>query len=359
MPSNKIIIASAGSGKTTSIVDSILSNNGEKSLITTYTINNTNEIKKKFFEKVGVIPHGVAIIPWFSFLLKNFIRPYQSYIYDKSRISNVMMVRGRSGKFTSKGSINHYINKNGDIYSDKLAEFGCESNSRSCGAVINRLSHIYKNIYIDEIQDMAGYDLNLIEIMLNSKLNVMLVGDPRQSTFKTNNAAKNSRYAGSGIVEKFYEWEKKKLCSIEEFNDCYRCNAEICKFADSFYPTFPNSNSCNFDIVEHSGIFAVKTSLLDTYFSKFKPKVLRYDRNTCCGQYSEHAFNFGESKGLTFDHVLIFPNGKLKTLLETGKFVDISKSPEKYYVGITRARHSVAFVYDGKCGLDYVKEWCE
>jgi DNA helicase-2/ATP-dependent DNA helicase PcrA len=76
----------------------------------------------------------------------------------------------------------------------------------------------------------------------------------------------------------------------------------------------------------------------------FRPQVLKYDVRTRCAGYA--AINFGASKGMTFDRVLIFPNGKLTELLQTGDPCVI-ESPSKYYVAITRAKYSLAFAYDG------------
>ncbi len=63
------------------------------------------------------------------------------------------------------------------------------------------------------------------------------------------------------------------------------------------------------------------------------------------------ALNFGESKGMTFDRVLIFPHKKGGDWLKSGNFDYIEKSAAKLYVGVTRARYSVAFVYDGAVKL--------
>jgi hypothetical protein len=61
--------------------------------------------------------------------------------------------------------------------------------------------------------------------------------------------------------------------------------------------------------------------------------------------------NFGESKGLNFDRVLIFPHGLGKRWLHTGDCRHIKGSRAKLYVGITRARYSVAFVLDGSAAI--------
>ncbi|MDU5650250.1 MAG: UvrD-helicase domain-containing protein, partial [Clostridium perfringens] len=92
---NRVIIASAGSGKTTKIVRESIESN-KKILILTYTNDNLQEIKKKFIEVNGIIPFNINIMSWFSFLLREAVRPYQACIYDRKRISNIDFVNGQS-----------------------------------------------------------------------------------------------------------------------------------------------------------------------------------------------------------------------------------------------------------------------
>lgn len=57
--------------------------------------------------------------------------------------------------------------------------------------------------------------------------------------------------------------------------------------------------------------------------------------------------NFGDAKGLTFDRVLIFPHGLAKKWIASGDVRHVEKSLARMYVGVTRARYSLAFVHDG------------
>ena len=71
------------------------------------------------------------------------------------------------------------------------------------GLVIDRLEHIYDCIYIDEVQDLAGYDFDFLELMLLSKVKLIVVGDSRQATYFTNCAPKNVKFKGKNIVNLF------------------------------------------------------------------------------------------------------------------------------------------------------------
>lgn len=351
---NRVIIASAGSGKTTMIVNEAVDTD-RKILILTYTNDNLEEIRKKFIEKNGVIPQNVDIISWFSFLLRDGVRPYQNCIYDKKRISNICFVNGQSTKGIAKDNIEKYYLKDGEyIYTDKLSSFVSECNKQTNGAVINRLAEIYEDLYIDEVQDLAGYDLEIIELLLKSKMEITLVGDIRQATYTTNNSPKNKKYLGEKIYDFFKLCEKRNLCSIILKNESYRCNQEICNLADSLY-TLPSTISLNTIKTGHDGIFIVNSNDLKEYIEAYNPKILRYDKRTKVD--SNNVLNFGQAKGLTFDRVLIIPNQTMKKYLSTANINYIEGSKAKVYVALTRARYSVAFLYDKPCMLDNFKLW--
>ncbi len=70
----RVVMAVAGSGKTSHIIDSIQSS--ERSLILTYTIGNCENLKRRVIEKYGCIPNHIRIERYFSFLLSFFVRPF-------------------------------------------------------------------------------------------------------------------------------------------------------------------------------------------------------------------------------------------------------------------------------------------
>ncbi|MEH6407187.1 MAG: UvrD-helicase domain-containing protein, partial [Leeuwenhoekiella sp.] len=210
---NKLIIAAAGSGKTTFLIDEALKYTQEKILITTYTQANEDEIRNKIIEKNKCIPDHITIQTWFSFLLKHGVRPYQGFLFDE-KIKGLILVNSQSGLKAyikqcpdckqksitrsdcnkckvpiyfgeEKEFINHYFSNSLKIYSDKLSKFVFRCNEKSDGSVIERISRIYSHIYIDEIQDLAGYDLELLKLLFNSSSRILLVGDPRQGTYST------------------------------------------------------------------------------------------------------------------------------------------------------------------------------
>lgn len=343
---NRVIISAAGSGKTTTIVKEAISNPHHKIAVMTYTLNNVNEIRQKFYKLHGSIPNNVTILSWFSFLLRECVRPYQNFVYDKHRIESIAFVNFRSAKYVKKSNMDGYFLSGRNIYTDKISEFALMCNQKSNGLVINRLEAMFDTIFVDEVQDLAGYDLDLIELLFRSKINMLLVGDNRQATYATNSSAKNKQYKGINIIDLFKSWEKKGICEKSYLLRSYRCNQSICDLADRLYPEMPKTVSQNHDVVGHDGIFVVSEDKVDRYMTIYSPKVLRYDKRTTCKGYG--ANNFGDSKGLEFPRVLIFPNGPIKKYLSSGNLEHVKKSRAKLYVAITRAKHSVAFVYSGQ-----------
>ncbi len=267
------------------------------------------------------------------------------------RIEGIHWIEGKSVPYIPEAKTSaHYFLDGRRIYSDKIAKFICECDSRSGGAIMRRLKQRFSHIIIDEIQDMAGYDLELLELMLKSGIPVTFVGDHRQATFATNNAAKNKAFGGPAIIKKFELWKKAGLVTIEYECHTHRCNQTIANLGDSFFPTEPKTISRNDVLTGHDGVFLVANATVDEYVKRFSPQVLRYSAKSNCDPHE--ALNFGESKGLTFERVLIYPHGLARSWLASGKIHHVEKSAAKMYVAVTRARYSVAFVYDGKlCGI--------
>lgn len=342
---SEILIAAAGGGKTTRLAASARAHISGTVAVVTYTTNNVREIKNKFFETHSALPQNAEVWSWYRFLLHELARPYQRAILDR-RINGLHFVEGRSAQYVPRAKTTpFFLSSSSQIYSDKIARFVLECNAKSDGAVVARLEDRFEAIFVDEIQDMAGYDLDLLELLLRSKIKLVMLGDHRQATFSTNNAARNGAYGGAKIIAKFREWEKEGLVTLAYAQDTHRCHQLIADLGDSFHPDEPKTKSLNDTVTGHDGIFLVSTAAAAAYFEKFSPQVLRLDRRTGCDGYV--AMNFGESKGMTFARVLIYPHAKGRKWLTSGDYRHVADSAAKMYVGVTRARHSVAFVFDG------------
>lgn len=355
---NKLIIAAAGAGKTTYLITEALKQDKEV-LITTYTEANESEIKKKFIEINGSIPKNITIQTWFSMLLQHGIKPYQDYLTDK-KINGMILVNQQSSPYVPEANVDkHYFSPEYKIYSDKLSKFVFKCNEKSDGAVFDRFSRIYDYIFIDEVQDLAGYDLELIKLFFQTDSNIVLVGDPRQTTYNTHWEKKNKQYQ-DGKIKEFILNECKKLgVEIDEtsLNCSYRNNELICKFSSQLFPDYPTPKSNQNDDVEHKGIFFIKQSDIDNYLAKYQPLQLRTDRRKQVND-DYTVMNFGESKGLGFDRVLIYPTKPILDFILKNKNLN-GTSRAKFYVAITRAKYSVGVVYNysNHLNIDEIENW--
>ena len=352
---NKLIIAAAGSGKTTYLVKQAVQQE-DGVLITTFTNANEQEIHKKFIEKNGCVPHNVTIQTWYSFLLQHGVRPFQGVIFD-GKIKGMYLVNKKSGfKYYYKGAPIYYgedepkqcyFTNDMKMYSDKIAKFVCKCEEKTQGMVFERITKIYSNIYIDEIQDLAGYDLEIVKYLLKADCNLLMVGDPRQVTYHTHNEQKYKAYI-DGNIEEFIIKECKNLnCVIdkETLNNSYRNNKAICSYSSSLYAEYGEVKTKQFDITGHDGIFLVKPEDINIYLETYKPIQLR-DKRTVKVNNEYDVINMGEAKGLTFDRVLIYPTSTMKGWMINHSKELQPKTKSQFYVALTRAKYSVGIVFD-------------
>lgn len=352
---NNLLVASAGAGKTTHIVKEAIQCK-ESVLITTFTEENKKEIRNKFFElNNGVIPHNVTIKTWFSFLIEHGAKPYQGKLTEK-KINGLLLVNNKSGlKYVGKNKVyyketeveKHYFSKEFQIYSDKLSKFVVRCNEKSNGLVIERMASLFKFIYIDEVQDMAGYDLEIIKLLFQTESIIKIAGDPRQVTYHTHNPEKYKKYT-NGKIQEFIEKECKSIiCNIDTvtLKDSWRNNQDICEYANRLFPKYPSCKSLHNVVTGHDGIFLVKEKDVERYLEEYSPTQLRYSRKKKVNLNYE-VKNYGETKGLTRDRVLIYPTAKITDWVLNNKELDNFDVRCKFYVAITRARYSVGIVCD-------------
>ncbi|MBE9522087.1 MAG: UvrD-helicase domain-containing protein [Proteobacteria bacterium] len=372
MESNTLIIAAAGSGKTTFLVKRALQIKAERVLITTYTEANEAEIKKRITEQNGYIPANIEVQTWFSFLLQHGVRPFQSALSDSihERDIGFFLTSKKSGQKTNRRGEpiivsghpiywgeehceKFYFTRSWRIYSDKIAKFVFECNKSTGGDVLNRLARIFDHVFVDEVQDLAGFDLELLKLLFRTYSTVLLVGDPRQVTYLTHRSGKHRKYS-DGRIGEFVKNElgKKTKCTVDEstLKHSHRNNQAICEFSSRLYPELPASTPCTCagcrpKDADHEGVFWIAKEDVDKYIVEFQPTQLRWSAKTNCSSCGP-VVNFGEAKGLSFDRVLIYPTGEMVRWIKNKDHDLKNQTRAKLYVGLTRAHRSTAIVLD-------------
>lgn len=344
LPNHVAIIAAAGSGKTQRIVTDALDAvaDGKRVLVTTYTVENRNQIERRICELAGVVPPQLEIMTWFSFIINELCRPYQLGFIGDIGVVRSLDFHGKPNRFMKKTSTAYYLNGSGDVYKDRASALALACNDASGGLVLRRLEAIYSMIFIDEMQDLSGHDFDLLDALLTSNVRLYLVGDPRQSLYFTDQSNKNAKYKGP----RFVSWldERATLCDVETLTTSYRCSQPILDWADNLFPEYPRTTSLQADADPSHGVSLLKREDVAAYIADHGTEVtiLRRQKNT--DTMGLPAINIGVAKGSTYSHVVLFGSGPMmKYALGQLALADF-KERSRLYVAVTRARYTVAIV---------------
>ena len=194
-----MLIASAGAGKTHRIAEECcqLADDNKRVLVVTYTENNQKEIISKY-KNMGITnPSNIIVKGWYTFLLEDLIRPYQAAIFAKRidainfnshnpHLRNGRTIPGTAEKIGQQFNPRHFLTmcntKAHTEFLSKLATRVCTVNNKK---PIARLESIYQHIFIDEVQDLAGWDFDVLKALARMNTSITCVGDFRQTIYST------------------------------------------------------------------------------------------------------------------------------------------------------------------------------
>lgn len=344
---NQLLLAVAGGRKTQSVVEACAGTHPDRRvLVLGYTRANQDELEKRI-KAAAPFKQNVEISGWYSFLLRHIVSPYLPKLYPGHRLTGFNFDgEPQSGRYASGPS--RFLDSEGRAYMLHLSKLAYDVMAASEGAVIDRLQHIYDEIRIDEVQDLGGYDLDIIEALLTSSIDVYLVGDMRQALLSTNiRDPRLRKYRFGELIQWFRLQERKKRLTIEEHPQTYRSNQTIASFSDAIFDAsnqYSPTVSMSSEPSDHAGLFAVSSQYLDAYRERFHPLCLRHGANSGA-KYDLPYMTFGNAKGRTVDHVLIVPTAAILNFLSQGKLLE-GRPACALYIAVTRAKHSVAFVID-------------
>lgn len=342
---NTVILAVAGGRKTQSIIDDCRSRMDDRRiLVLGYTTASQDELATRI-RAAGVHGHRVEVMGWFTFLLQHLVRPYLPLLYEGRRLAGFNF-DGDPGRYATGAE--RFLDKDNSAYKLHLAKLAYDVMMASNNGAIDRLEHIYDEVYIDEVQDLGGWDLDVIQALLQSKLRITMVGDMRQALLSTNvRDPKNKKFRREKIFEWFQLMERKSLLKIIQKPSTYRSNQVIAIFSDSIFDPelgYASTVSASTDTHPHTGLFTVRESDAAAYAQSLEALCLRHSKSVA--KHLDLPFvTFGVAKGRTVDHALIFPTKKALEFLAEGTQLE-GGAACSLYIGVTRAKHSVAFISD-------------
>lgn len=350
---NHLTLAVAGGRKTQGLVDYCREATDRKIAVLTFTQTNQQEIRSRLASQAGD-SNTMEVMGWYTFLLRHFAQPFLRFKFPKDRVKGFDF-EGSPFKFATGRS--RFMDSGDRVYGCELGKLAFEL-MEATPTLLRRLECIYDEILIDEVQDLASYDWEILEVLLGSKIDVRMVGDVRQAVLSTNpRGQKNKKFGYAASLEWFRDREAEGLLTITYATTTYRCRTEIATFSDTIFDAtwgFPDTTSENFDATEHDGVFLLHTQHVEEYVGRYRPQCLRHSVNSA--KHLDLDFqNFKGVKGATFERVLLAPTTNIESFIKKGAHLEATAAAA-FYVAVTRARQSLAIVVD-KPGESKLPVW--
>lgn len=331
-----ITLAVAGSGKTSFIINDLSLD--KRCLIVTYTINNTRNLKEGIIKKFGFMPENINLYSYYPFLYTFCFRPLLAY---KAKPRGLYW--DTPPQWTNRlkrNDIKYYMTAGRKLYHNRIAKLLEECNVLE--EINQRLEKYYDCLYVDEVQDFAGHDFNLLKSIIKSNVKICLVGDFFQHTFDTSRDG-NTNANLHKDYPKYQEILKKSGLQIdsEHLNKSYRCSPTTCNFITDKIGIPIESHR-----LEETAIkFIEDEEESDQLFANNEVVKLFYRENY---KYDCYSRNWGDCKGENcYEDVCVVLN---KTTLKHFTNNNLSElkpvTKNKLYVACSRARGNLYFVSD-------------
>ena len=345
-----LLLAVAGAGKTTYIVEKLITEKYKHALVLTYTNLNRDNILSKIRERFnGIVPENIRIDTLFSFLFNFFYKPLE--IRDNTRrfpkAKNIIFEN--NSKRTKKGTREHYLNNNGDIYHYRLSDY---IRDFLFDEAIARVQKYFDVIFIDEVQDLGGGDLMLMMDLLEKiNIDVLCVGDYYQMTYASSNdgtKGRGVRKSFKSFTEKFYKINF--TVDTTTLSGSWRCPAAVCNFARILHPDIKIHANNSHEPEPTVKYITDKDEISKLLHDKSIIKLIYKEANKYKNRYDFRIDTWGNVKGVdSFNEVCIiltktvnngvkqYYSGKSND--ELLKLTEITRN--KFYVALTRARGNV------------------
>ncbi|AXG70598.1 viral (superfamily 1) RNA helicase [Kordia sp. SMS9] len=225
MVDKKLILAVAGSGKTTNLIDKL--NLDKRFYLVTYTITSASLIRYRIIKKFGYLPNNIQVFTYFNFLYNFCVKPFLFFKYNLKGI--YLENPPEQTNYFKNSDIRKYMSKNGYVYHNRLAKLIEFENLIE--DVKLRLEKFCDYFYYDEVQDLGSHDFNFIMELSKSNLNFLFVGDFYQHTYVTS----FDRNVNVNLHKDFYKYLKRfeaydiKI-DLKTLSNSWRCSPTICNY---------------------------------------------------------------------------------------------------------------------------------
>ena len=328
-----LILAVAGAGKTTEIINNIKKD--DKTLIITYTENNYNILKNNIIKKFKGIPDNIKIYTYFTFLYRFCFLPLKKGFKVKGLDFN-----SNQNKYIKAKDINYYYNRvSKKMYHNRLAKI---CSDYFIDDIIKRIEKYFNYIYIDEIQDFASHDFNLLLNLIKTNCNILLVGDFYQHTFDTSrdgNVNSNLYNDYDNYINKIKNSDSNIKVDTVNFLKSKRCSKQVCEFITEYLKikieSYNNHDSIIREIDDENTIEKIAND--DNIVKLFYQNSKKY--------YMKNKDNWGNSKGNTYINTCVVLNKNSYEKYKKHKLNELpSSTKNKLYVALSRATNDVYII---------------
>lgn len=330
----KLVLAVAGSGKTTYIVDSFCKCN-YKTLIVTYTDANYDNIIRKIRTcNNGTIPNNIRVYTYFKFLYSFCYKPF---LADRVGARGINY-NSNPNRYIRSNKKEYYLDPNKRLYSNRISYL--IEQAEIIIDVKQRIEKYFDYFVIDEIQDIGGRDFNLIEALIDTNVNMLFVGDFYQHTFSTSNDGNVNSSLYSDYKKYIQKYTQKGVeADMSLLVNSWRCGKQVCDFVREKLGIEIFSNNGN------TGEIKLVEELSEIKEIWNNPQVIKlhYQNSSKFGEYHK---NWGETKGEDcYYDVCVLLNKSTMEAFRNNSLKDIAVTTRnRLYVAITRARGNVYFI---------------
>ncbi|GFM84883.1 hypothetical protein PSCICO_02820 [Pseudomonas cichorii] len=329
-----VIFAVAGSGKTSLVIKRLSLD--ERALIITYTENNYRHLRNKIIQKFGTVPSNITVMTYFSFLHGFCYRPLMQLKLG-SRGLTFRLPPNRQIPLTD---IERFRSPSRRLYHNRLAKLlqfqGCVP------AIHSRIERFYDHVYVDEVQDFAGHDFNLLLDVSKAKAAMTFVGDFFQHTFDTSRDGS----VNSTLHDDLAKYEKRfrdvgVKVDKTTLSDSWRCATSVSDFITAkLHIPMGSHEKRSSDIVT----ILEQTHANALHADQSVVKLFLQDHS----KYGCHSQNWGASKGMDhFQDVCVVLGSEAWKRYQNGSLHESKpQTRNKLYVACSRARGNLYFVSD-------------
>lgn len=330
----RVILAVAGSGKTESIIDAL--DLRRRTLVLSYTENNLKNLRARILRRYDSFPQNISLLSYFTFLYGFCFKPFL-WMECGARGINWNIPPDWTSRL-KRSDPRFYFDSYRHIYYNRISKLLEERDLLS--ALNKRLEKYFDEVLIDEIQDFAGHDFNLLKSMAQASVGMLLTGDFFQHTYDTSRDG-NVNASLHKELGSYARTLKATGLSVDmtTLSKSFRCSASVCAFV---------SKNLGISIESHRND---ETPVREVTEAEEVKRLLECER-TVKLFYREHYLykcysqNWGASKGEdNYGDVCVVLNKETAKRLAEGSARKLSpQTRNKLYVACTRARGALYLV---------------